>query len=87
VDSLILGDGIACCSGLVLPSIVNLRQAAGNVAFSFQSALGQSYQVEAKSALEAANWQTLETIVGDGTVKHFTNTHTPNNRFFRLRSP
>jgi hypothetical protein len=87
VDSLIVGDGIACCSGLISASIMNLRQAGGNVAFSFQSALGQSYQVEAKSALEAANWQTLETIVGDGTVKHFTNTHTPNNRFFRLRSP
>lgn len=87
VDSLVVGDGIACCSGLVAPSIVNLRQVPGSVAFSFQSVFGQSYQVESKGSLSAAAWQTQQTIVGDGTLKHFTNTLTPTNRFFRLRSP
>jgi hypothetical protein len=87
VDSLTVGDGIACCSGLVAPNIVNLRQVPGSVAFSFQSAFGQNYQVESKGSLSATNWQTLQTIVGDGTLKHFTNTLTPTNRFFRLRSP
>jgi hypothetical protein len=87
VDSLVVGDGISCCSGLRAPNIVNVRQVGDNVAFSFQSVLGQNYQVEAKGALDTAIWQTLQTIVGDGTVKHFTNTLTPTNRFFRLRSP
>ncbi len=87
VDSLTVGDGIACCSGLVAPSIVNLRQVPGSVALSFQSVFGQNYQVESKGSLTTTTWQTLQTIPGDGTLKHFTNTLTPTNRFFRLRSP
>ena len=70
-----------------MPNIVNLRQVPGSVAFSFQSAFGQNYQVESKGLLNTPNWQLQQTIPGDGTLKHFTNTLTPTNRFFRLRSP
>ena len=87
VDSLTVSDGYACCSGLVAPSIVNLRRPPGSVAFSFNTLAGQSYQVESKGSLSTTNWQFLQTITGDGTLKHFTNALTPTNRFFRLRSP
>ena len=87
VDSLTVSDGVACCSGLNTPSIVNLRRTTGSVVFSFQSQAGQSYQVESKGSLNTTSWQLQQTISGDGTLKHFTNTLTPTNRFFRLRSP
>jgi hypothetical protein len=87
VDSLTVSDGYACCSGLVAPSIVNLRRPPGSVAFSFNTLAGQTYQIESKGSLATTNWQFLQTVTGDGTLKHFTNTLTPTNRFFRLRSP
>lgn len=87
VDSLTVSDGFACCSGLVAPGLVNVRRTPGSVAFSFNTLAGQSYQVESRGLLTTTNWQFLQTIPGDGTLKHFTNALTPTNRFYRLRSP
>ncbi len=91
VDSVFITEGPGCCSPPVAPTIVELRRHTngGNeaVAFSFASVAGQAYHVEYKGSLSASNWQTLQTILGDGTLKHFTNDLTTTNRFFRLRSP
>lgn len=87
VDSLSVIEAFNCCTGFIAPSIVNLRQLPGSVAFSFQSVAGQPYQVESKGSLSATNWQFLQSITGDNSVKHFTNALTTTNRFFRLRSP
>jgi hypothetical protein len=64
-----------------------LRQVDGSLAFSFASAAGQTYHVEYKGSLSVTNWQTVQSIAGDGTLKHFTNGLTATNRYFRLRSP
>jgi hypothetical protein len=87
VDSLSASSGYNCCSGYVPPVIVNLRRVGGDVAFSFQSVAGQTYQVESKGSLSSPGWQVLQTINGDGTLKHFTNSVAATNRFFQLRSP
>ena len=91
VDNVFATDGPGCCSPPIAPTIIALRRLAngGNeaIAFSFASAAGQPYHVEYKGSLNVSNWQTVETIIGDGTVKSFTNDLTTTNRFFRLRSP
>jgi hypothetical protein len=91
VDNVFITDGPACCTPPVAPAIVQLRRHTNGaneaVAFSFASVAGQNYHVEYKGSLSASNRQTLQTIIGDGTLKHFTNDLTTTNRFFRLRSP
>ena len=86
VDTVSLLDGLTCCSGSGGPLIVNARHQADGIAFSFASTAGESYDVEYKDSLDVSNWQTLETIVGDGTMKSVTNSLTATNRFFRLRT-
>lgn len=91
VDSLMVADGAACCVPPIAPTIVALRRVTNGgsaaIAFSFASIAGQPYQVEYKGSLNMSNWQTVQTIIGDGTLKSFTNDLTATNRFFRLRSP
>jgi uncharacterized repeat protein (TIGR01451 family) len=87
VDNVFVTDGPTCCSAPTPPTIVNLQSLPNAVAFSFLSAAGQTYEVEFKGSLNVSNWQTLQTIIGDGGVRSFTNTLTTTNRFFRLRSP
>lgn len=87
VDSLSVIEAFNCCRGLIAPNIVNLRRLPGSVAFSFQSLAGQTYQVESKGSLSTTNWQLLQTITGDNSLKNFTNALTTTNRFYRLRSP
>lgn len=69
------------------PTIVNVRNVGNNVAFSFASAPGHTYNVEYKGSLTVSNWLPLQTILGDGSVKDVTNFLTTTNRFFRLNSP
>jgi len=91
VDNVFVTEGSGCCSPPVAPTILELRRhtngASEALAFSFASVAGQVYHVEYKGSLSVSNWQTLQTILGDGTLKHFTNDLTTTNRFFRLRSP
>lgn len=87
VDGVSVSGGVVCCSGWVAPTVVNVRNVGGSVAFSFQSVAGQPYQIEYKGSLNTTDWQTLQSLTGDGSLKHFTNSLTSTNRFFRLRSP
>ena len=53
---------------------------------SFVTIDGKNYKVEFKDSLDDANWQTLQSIPGDGSVKTITNSIYPvPQRFFRLR--
>ena len=88
VDTIALLDGSTCCTAAIAPTILNLRRTSTNIAFSFNSITGQTYNVEYKGSLSLTNWQTFQTITGNGTLKSVTNPITAGtNRFFRLRSP
>ncbi len=87
VDSITVSDGFSCCSAAVAPTLVNLRRTADNFAFSFASVAGRTYEVEYKGSLSESNWQTLQTLTGDGLMKHFTNSSVTTNRYLRLRTP
>ena len=52
--------------------------------WSFASEFGRTYDIEFKDNLNAANWQVLQTITGDGGVKTFTVSATLGRRFFRV---
>ena len=54
--------------------------------FEFDSKNGTSYVVQFKNTLADANWQTLTTIPGDGTVKTLSDASITNRqRFYRTR--
>jgi hypothetical protein len=72
----------------VPPQIVDLRQASGNILFSFNSVAGQNYITEFKSAI-ATNlaWTALQTNAGDGTRITVTNSWLAGtNRFLRVKT-
>ena len=52
--------------------------------WSFATQAGQTYDVEYKDDLNTTNWQVLQTISGDGTVKSFTVSATGAARFYRV---
>jgi hypothetical protein len=54
------------------PTITGLSYTAGTFSGSFQTQAGFNYVVRYKDDLNAASWQVLTTIPGDGTVKSFT---------------
>lgn len=88
VDTVTLLDGSTCCSTVITPLILNLRRTPTNIAFSFNSVSGQTYQVEYKGSLNVTNWQTLQTITGQGTLQNVTNgIVVGTNRIYRLKSP
>ena len=58
-----------------------------NFTFNFQTVSNQSYTVQQNSNLATSNWQFLETITGDGSLKQFLVPTTNAQRFFRLNQP
>ncbi|PWU19209.1 MAG: hypothetical protein C5B50_07100 [Verrucomicrobia bacterium] len=57
-----------------------------NLTLSFRTLQGLSYYIEYKDALNAASWQPLQTISGDGSLKSSTNSILlSSQRFYRLR--
>jgi hypothetical protein len=54
------------------PTITGLIYTAGTFSGSFQTQAGFNYVVRYKDDLNAASWQILTTIPGDGSVKSFT---------------
>lgn len=87
VDSVAITDGFDCCRALVPPLLVNPRRAGTNLAFSFNSAVGQTYIVEASTNLATHLWLPLRTNAGNGALQSYTNDAggLP-QRFFRLRT-
>jgi hypothetical protein len=68
--------------------LTNVGLSAGNFNFSFATSNGVTYIVEYKDDLDQADWVTLQTIPGDGTIVTITNpiSEAP-QRFFQVRTP
>jgi hypothetical protein len=89
VDSILVsGEAYTCCASLVQPVIINPRQVpAEHISFSYDTLVGQTYFVESATNLAAPNWTTLQTNLGDGTLRSFSNsTAEDTQRYFRLRT-
>jgi hypothetical protein len=66
------------------PVIVLLTLNDSDFAFSFDTVLGINYVVQHKDALDDPNWQTQQSVPGDGTMKTITNSISTSRRFYRL---
>ena len=76
-----------CCSSLVPPQIVNPRLVpSGQFAFSYDAILGRTYVVEGRTNLVSGIWYPLQTNLGDGTLKSYTNSGSGGQHYFRLRA-
>ena len=82
------GGGFSCCQHVLsTPVIVSTTNSGGNIYFSFATEAGASYFVECKNSLSDTNWQLLQTIPGDSTLKTvFYPINAPSQRFYRLRA-
>jgi hypothetical protein len=72
---------------LVFTTNVSLAQPVvsnGTLSLSIQTTIGLVYVVQATDELNPPNWQTVSTIVGDGTVKTFSEAVTHAARFYRV---
>ena len=87
LDTLSIADGFDCCRALVAPLIVNPRRSGTNLAFSFNSLVGQTYVVEASTNLTNHLWLPLRTNAGNGALQSYTNDAAGiPRRYFRLRT-
>lgn len=69
------------------PSLLSPTLSSDGFIFSFNTVNGKNYVIEYKDDLTDPLWQTLQTILGDGTLKIVTNaTAVPAQRFYRLTS-
>jgi hypothetical protein len=70
---------------LINPGSATYNSGTGTFSASFQTANGVSYTIQYKDDLGAATWTTLTVVVGDGTVKSFTDPGPlPPVRFYRV---
>ena len=58
----------------------------GDLVFSWDTTVGQTYNVETNADLVYPNWGILETIVGDGGTVSYTNTPDQDQLFYILTS-
>jgi hypothetical protein len=65
---------------------VNASVNANIISIKFQTQNGHSYTVLYSGSLNPANWQTLTTVSGDGTVKTATDSATGPKRFYRVET-
>jgi hypothetical protein len=82
------GQTYSCCTSLMQPVIVNPRQVpVGDISFSYDTLVGQTYFVETSTNLLVPNWTALQTNLGDGSLRSFTNSTVGEpQRYFRLRT-
>lgn len=75
------GGGVCVAAPVILPPVRN----GSNMSFSFATVSGSTYIVQYTDSLGSPNWQTLQTIPGDGSVHTATvPLSSPARRFFRL---
>lgn len=68
------------------PTLMSLARNGSTYSFSYQSTAGLTNLIEFTDSLNAANWQTLTTIIGDGTLKSVVDpTASIAERFYRIR--
>jgi hypothetical protein len=56
----------------------------GQLTFRFISAAGVLYAIQRTTSLSPPNWQTIDTIPGDGTVKSFTDSANEGESYYRI---
>jgi hypothetical protein len=62
--------------------------ANGQISFSFETALNQTYIIEQNTDLAITNWSTVATCLGTGSTYHFgTPANDARSAFFRVRVP
>jgi hypothetical protein len=72
---------------LILASTVSLAQpvlSKGVLTLPFNTVAGLSYLVQASSSLAPANWQTLYTLPGNGSVMSVSDSTTNTQRYYRV---
>jgi hypothetical protein len=61
---------------------------SGQILLRFATLSGQSYTVKYKDSLSDTSWQTLQTVIGDGTVWTVPDpVNGRSARFYRLQQP
>jgi hypothetical protein len=68
------------------PFPVNASVNANTISIKFQTQSGFNYIVFYSTSLSPANWQTLTTVAGDGTVKTVPDTVSGSQRFYRVQA-
>ena len=62
------------------------RVLAGNIQLQFATTAGQSYEIQYKNSLKDKAWQTLQTVVGDGSTMMVQDSISSSaQRFYRLQ--
>ena len=86
IGTVINNGTIATNCTLTPPTITNVQYAGGTFGFSFQTDDWPTYIIEYKNALTDAQWTTLTTRVGDGSVMTVMDAAaTGVSRFYRIR--
>ena len=68
-----------------IPVISSPSLSGTSLTFSFQTVSGKTYIVQSKDSLDGTNWQVLQNIPGDGSIKTVTNSTTLTlERYYRL---
>ncbi len=65
-------------------SIVSVAKVNNQFRFEFDTQAGATYVVQYKGSLAPGDWQTLTTVVGDGTRKEVTDSTGNAQRFYRV---
>jgi hypothetical protein len=66
--------------------LLNPQIVPGGFKFEFNSQVAVSYDVQRKSSLADLSWETVSTIVGDGTRKQVTISLVGPRGFYRINS-
>jgi hypothetical protein len=66
--------------------LLNPQIVPGGLRFEFDSQLSVSHTIERKSRLQDLTWETLSTVVGDGTRKQVTISRVAPQGFYRINS-
>jgi hypothetical protein len=69
-----------------VPMSLSASISGGLIAIKFPTESGYSYTVQYSSSLSPANWQTLTTVSGDGTIKTVTDTMSGAQQFYRVEA-
>jgi len=68
------------------PTLVSPGYTGSSFSASFQSQAGITYEAQYNDNLNALNWVTFDTIIGDGATKIINDpSPSPTKRFYRVR--
>ena len=73
--------------GPVSPTLANPVLLGTNFIFSLQTVSNQTYMLQQSISLENADWNSVLTFTGDGSVRTLTNAVTSSAAFYRVASP